>query len=82
MGEMKSYLIADTTRDEREQIVADSVGNIDGLCDGCMRGIVDMYDDYIEGKRELKDINRAFSARYVKSGGPEKEGCAFVSGGG
>ena len=33
--EMKSILIADTTREEREQIVADSIGNIDGLCDGC-----------------------------------------------
>jgi hypothetical protein len=25
-----------------------------------------MYDDYIEGKRELKDINMEFNARYIK----------------
>ena len=32
---MKSYLIADTTREEREQIVEESLGNISGSCDGC-----------------------------------------------
>ena len=30
---MKSLLIADTTREEREQIVAEAVRNIDGACD-------------------------------------------------
>ena len=43
---MKSYLIKDTTREEREQIVADSIGNIDGSCDGCASGLIDMYQDY------------------------------------
>ena len=32
---MRSILIADTTREERERIVAESIGNIDGVCDGC-----------------------------------------------
>ena len=31
---MKSILIADTTKEEREQIVVEATGNIDGLCDG------------------------------------------------
>ena len=66
-----SYLIKDTTREERERIVAESLGNISGTCDGCAAGLADMYQDYIDGKRELKDINMAFSARYV-SGEPEK----------
>ena len=35
---MKSLKIADTTREEREQIVAESIGNISGLCDGCSPG--------------------------------------------
>ena len=35
---MKSILIKDTTREEREQIIADSVGNADGLSDGCSPG--------------------------------------------
>ena len=33
------YLISETTREEREQIVKDSLGNIDASCDGCMRDI-------------------------------------------
>ena len=75
-----SYLIKDTTREEREQIVADSLGNISGTCDGCAAGLADMYQDYIDGKRELKDINMSFSARYV-SGVPEDSdegGCGYV----
>jgi hypothetical protein len=60
------YLISETTKEEREQIVRDSFGNIDANCDGCMAGLADMYQDYIDGKRELKEINMAFQARYVK----------------
>ena len=32
---MKSYLIKDTTREERERIVSESVGQIEAACDGC-----------------------------------------------
>ena len=59
------YLISETTREEREQIVAESLGYIDASCDGCMSGLVDMYQDYIDGKKELKDINMAFRAGYI-----------------
>lgn len=77
---MKSILIADTTREERERIVAESIGNIDGLCDGCSCGIIEMYNDYIDGKLELNEVNRRFSAGYVKgSPEPEKGGCECVS---
>ena len=31
---MSGYLIKDTTREEREQIVAESLGNIEATCDG------------------------------------------------
>ena len=54
---MNSILIADTTREEREHIVLDSIGNIDGACDGCMCGIIEMYNDYIDGRKELREIN-------------------------
>ena len=40
---MGSILIADTTREERERIVAESIGKIEGLCDGCSPGIIEMY---------------------------------------
>ena len=46
---MASILIQDTTREEREQIVAESIGNISGLCDACSPGIIEMYQDYIDG---------------------------------
>ncbi len=63
---MSTYLIKDTTKEQREQIVAESLGNIEASCDGYMRGLADMYQDYIDGKRELRDINMEFNARYVK----------------
>ena len=62
-----SYLIKDTTKEEREKIVRDSLGNIEANCDGCMPGLAEMYQDYIDGKKELRDINMEFSAKYVKA---------------
>ncbi len=78
---MKSIRIADTTREEREQIVADSIGSIDGLCDGCSPGLIRMYQDYVEGRRELREINMEFHARYAK-GALETDGgaCGFADG--
>ena len=74
---MKSILIADTTRDEREQIVAESIGNIDGMCDGCSPGLIEMYQEYIDGRKELKEINMEFNARYTRgAAGPDREACA------
>ena len=76
---MKSLLIKDTTRKEREQIGADSIGNIYGACDGCAAGLAEMYKEYIDGKREIRDINMEFSARYVLGTGmPEKGECGYV----
>lgn len=73
-----SILIADTTREERERIVADSIGNISGLCDGCSPGIIEMYQDYIYGRKELREINAGFRARYMSGAeGPERGGCAM-----
>ncbi len=76
---MASILIKDTTREEREQIVAESIGNINGSCDGCMAGLAEMYQDYIDGKKEIRDINMEFRARY-ESGieAPERNGCGYM----
>ena len=75
---MKSILIADTTREEREQIVAESIGNIDGLCDGCSPGLIEMYQEYIDGHKELREINMEFNARYTRSAtGPDRSGCSY-----
>ena len=78
---MDSILIKDTTREERERIVAESIGNIYGACDGCATGLADMYQDYIDGKTEIREINMAFSARYVSGAdGPGKSECGYVKG--
>ena len=76
---MMSILIKDTTREDRERIVAESIGNISGLCDGCSPGIIEMYQDYIDGKKELREINADFRARYMSGAqGPEKTGCGMA----
>lgn len=31
-----------------------------------MAGLAEMYQDYIEGKRELRDINMGFCTSYAK----------------
>ncbi|MBR1797414.1 MAG: purine biosynthesis protein PurH [Clostridiales bacterium] len=59
-----SILIKDTTREQRERIVAESLGNINGACDGCMPGLSEMYQEYIDGKKEIRDINMEFNAHY------------------
>ena len=61
---MSSILIKDTTREQREQIVAESIGNISGSCDGCMSGLADMYQDYIDGKKEIREINMEYMEKY------------------
>ena len=58
---MNSILIKDTTREERERIALDSIGNINGSCDGCAAGLADMYQEYIDGMKEIRDINKAFA---------------------
>lgn len=73
------YLINETTREERERIVRDSLGNIEANCDGCMAGLAEMYQDYIEGRKELREINMSFQARYVRGeDAPEKGGCGYL----
>ena len=61
---MISILIKDTTREERERIVAESIGTINGSCDGCAAGLAEMYQDYIDGKKEIRDINTEFCVQH------------------
>ena len=75
---MPGYLIKDTTREEREQIVADSLENIEATCDGCGSGLVEMYQAYIDGEKELREINMEFHARYISGEEvPETGSCPF-----
>ncbi|MCR5591016.1 MAG: purine biosynthesis protein PurH [Lachnospiraceae bacterium] len=72
-----SYLISETTKEQRERIVAESLGNIDGACDGCAAGLAEMYRDYIDGRKELREINMEFRASYVSGeiDKQERRGC-------
>ena len=66
--------------EQREQIVNDALGIVDGLCDGCSQGIISMYDAYIDGLKELDEINREFNAHYEvddKRGG-NRGGCSMM----
>lgn len=71
---MSGYLIKDTTKEERQKIVEESLGNISAYCDGCMAGLAEMYEAYIRGEKEIRDINMEFQARYVKGGMDREKG--------
>lgn len=74
--DMKSTLIKDTTREERLKIIKEALNCDDSAgcenCSGC--GVFgagdpfDMYRDYIDGKREIKEINMAFISRMFVRG--------------
>lgn len=76
----KSILVKDTTKEEREQIVAESLGNIEGGCDGCAPGILKMYDPYINGEMELRECTMNFRAHYVSGEEvPTKSSCGYMN---
>lgn len=69
----ESYLIRDTTRAQREQIVRESLGYSDIGCDDGDDGY-EMYLPYIEGKKELKEITMEYRTRYLKNMEAEERG--------
>ena len=72
------YLISETTKEEREAIVAESLGNIEATCDGCMSGLAEMYQDYIDGKKGVGEINMEFNGRFVEGGGGGGGGWLYI----
>ena len=74
--DMKSTLIKDTTREERLKIIQEALNCDDSAgCENCSGWGVfgagdpfDMYRDYIDGKREIKEINMAFVSRMFVRG--------------
>ncbi len=74
---MRSILIKDTTREERIQIIRQSL-NFCGkgsceFCGGCSMGVgsIDkLYQPYIDGKMEISEINaRSVPKTYELGGG-------------
>ncbi len=62
---MKSILIKDTTKAERIEIIREWIPIEDGLED-CEIDLWEMYRDYIDGKKEVTEINAEFQAEYYK----------------
>jgi hypothetical protein len=67
------YSIKNTTREQREKIIKDSLGCGGGGCENCSScGVfgagdpLDMYQPYVDGLKEIEDINREFRARYFR----------------
>jgi len=67
---MKSILIKDTTREEREEIICTSLdcgGSSCENCSSCWLGGGNpwgIYQDYIDGKREISEINMSYMEEY------------------
>lgn len=66
---MSSIKIKDTTREQRIQIIRESFGDEywGGGCDNFGMGDAEeMYQAYIDGEKEIAQINAEYRARYVK----------------
>lgn len=60
---MKSNLIKDTTKEERIALIKAWIPDEDGLED-CDIDLWDMYRDYINGEKEIAEINAEFTTDY------------------
>lgn len=63
IGTMKSILIKDTTKQERIALIKEWLPPEDGL-EECEIDLWEMYRDYIDGKREVAEINAGFHTDY------------------
>ena len=63
MAMRKSNLIADTTTEERIALIRQWIPDDDGLVD-CDMDLWDIYADYINGTREIAQINEAMSGTF------------------
>ena len=62
---MKSTLIKDTTKQERIELIREWLPVDDGLED-CEIDLWDMYRDYIDGKKEIAEINAEFQTNFYR----------------
>lgn len=63
MGTTEEYLIANTTKEERIALIRQWIPDDDGIEDSGM-DLWDMYADYINGVREIAEINAAMSGQF------------------
>ena len=82
---MRSILIRDTTREQREQIVRQGLAACGSSCEGCngcdnLGGgrVETIYQPYIDGEKELREINREYVAHYISGReGPTRSECGL-----
>lgn len=67
---MDKFLIKNTTKEQREKIVRDSLGGGGENCSECdaygTQDPYEMYRPYIEGEKEITEINNEFRAKLVR----------------
>lgn len=61
---MEKLLIAETTKEERIALIRKWVPDDDGLQD-CEMDLWDVYADYINGVREIAEINASMSGTFM-----------------
>ncbi len=74
MNNTRSFLVKDTTREERIKIVQQTLwGNCGAECEFCsgcdIRGggrWESIYQPYIDGEKEISEINASYSAPFVR----------------
>lgn len=64
---MAKILIAETTKEERIALIRQWIPDDDGLQD-CDMDLWDIYADYINGTREIAEINAAMSGEFLTEG--------------
>ena len=62
--EMEDYSIANTTKEQRIALIRQWIPDEDGLGDSGDMDLWDIYADYINGKREIAEINAEMSGTY------------------
>ncbi len=68
----KKYLIKDTTKEEREALVREGLFCDANECENCSAcgkygtgDMLEIYQPYIDGKKELYEINSGFSGGVI-----------------
>lgn len=76
---MSKFLIKNTTREQREEIVKDALGYCEVGCEDGGRYGYDFYQPYIDGEKEISQLTQEFTASYVSENKrPPRNGCSFA----
>lgn len=59
-----AYLISETTKEERIALIKQWIPDEDGIEDRGDMDLWDIYADYINGKREIAEINAEMSGSF------------------